>query len=245
MSNRIQHAFDQIHADERLKQDTMAAVNRRAYQNTKRRNFLFRPIPVVCSLLIVSMIGLASYFTPISAISIDINPSIELKLNAYNRVIQTTAYGPQAEQVLSSLDLINHTYTDAISQMMESNEMAKYLTNDTDVSVTVLSPNQQKYEEITQGVSGCMHQNVSCHQADSELVKAAEEANLSFGKYRAYLQLQQTHPEITIEEVRHMSMYEIQQLIDGETDVSSGQQQNQQGMGQNNGHHNGHHHGQE
>lgn len=42
-----------------------------------------------------------------------------------------------------------------------------------------------------------------------------------------------------------MSMYEIQQLIDGETDVSSGQQQNQQGMGQNNGHHNGHHHGQE
>ena len=90
-----------------------------------------------------------------------------------------------------------------------------------------------------------MHQNVSCHQADSELVKAAEEANLSFGKYRAYLQLQQTHPEITIEEVRHMSMYEIQQLIDGETDVSSGQQQNQQGMGQSNGHHNGHHHGQE
>lgn len=85
------------------------------------------------------MIGLASYFTPISAISIDINPSIELKLNAYNRVIQTTAYGPQAEQVLYSLDLINHTYTDAISQMMESDEMAKYLTNDTDVSVTVLS----------------------------------------------------------------------------------------------------------
>lgn len=52
----------------------------------------------------------------------------------------------------------------------------------------------------------------------------AHEAGLSFGKYRAYLELKELDPEITPDDIRDLSMREIQDMIDslsGEDSASS------------------------
>ena len=54
----------------------------------------------------------------------------------------------------------------------------------------------------------------------------AHEAGLSFGKYRAYLELKELDPDITPDDIRDLSMREIQDLIDslsgGESTSSDG-----------------------
>ena len=80
--------------------------------------------------------------------------------------------------------------------------------------------------------------------ARTEEVQAAHETGLSYGKYRAYLELQELDPTVTVEQIQTMTMREIRERIwelsgdgDSETQPSGnghGQQGNGNGQGQQN-----------
>ena len=106
-------------------------------------------------------------------------------------------------------------YTDAINALLSSETLKEYSENGADVFVAVSGGSEQKNSEIVTAVEGCHHGNMRlyCYGSDSEMVEEAHENGLSLGKYRAYLELKQYDPDITVEDIRDMPMYEIRNMI--------------------------------
>lgn len=237
MTNRIQDAFDNIKADPRLKESTKQFL----YEKQKKNSSLcYRPVrryavSLLCAifLLIAGAGGYSWIQRPVAYVSIDVNPSIELALNRFDRVVSVTAYNTEGTEILESLSLKGKRYEEAIHEVVESEGMRAYLQDEAELVLTVAAEESRK-RELDAGVRRCAgHMGQSCHNAhaDMESVSEAHECGLSLGKYNAWLELSKYDSTITAEECADMSMSELRRLIreyrsDGEesecdTDIST------------------------
>lgn len=218
MNDRFKNAFDKIHAEESLKNNTLAILNQKA-ESCQKHTFSahIRPAAATaCLILVLLGIGSYSFLAPVSAISVDINPSIELSLNRFDRVVSVKGYNDDGRRLVDSLDIRFSEYTDALNTIMENETVLHCLSRGEIVTITVLGENEKKSGQILSDIQSCdavALQNVYCDSASSEETHAAHEAGLSFGKYRAFLELQRLNPDITVEDIRDMSMREIRDRI--------------------------------
>lgn len=216
MRNRIQTAFDSVQATPELKNKT------RDFLASERQRRSVRParalVPALCGLLLLVLgaVGWGLYQTPVAAISVDINPSLELTVNRFDRVIGVKGFNEDGEAVAAQVDLINMRYDEAVETLLESEALSPYLSEDAFVSVAVACDEQEKGEamrrQVQAGTAECPAE-VSCTAGNSEDVEQAHEAGLSFGKYRAFEELQALDPSVTVEDVQDMTMREIRDRI--------------------------------
>lgn len=219
MGNRIQDAFDNIKADSSLKESTKVflAEKREKKNSPFQSRAFYRTFAAVCTILLLT-VGIGGYWwaqVPVSYVSIDINPSVELGLNRLERVVSATAYNPEGEEILQELSLKGKKYTEAIHAVVESQAMARYLTKDAELVFTVAAEGSRE-KEIETGVAYCSkHIGHKCHRvsADMEIVSSAHDNEMSVGKYYAYLQLSQYDSAVSLDECRHMSMQQIHDSI--------------------------------
>ena len=231
MNNAFKELFSPIQAEETLKDHTkeFLAEQTQGYTRVRavKRKYHFYAAVCVC-FLVMLFGGRWLYFTPIAAISIDINPSMEMGINRFDRVISVTGFNEEGRKLSSMPDVKYKNYTDAIEQILQDDSIAVLLSDDEIMTITVIGPNGQQSEKILSGVEACtMRQgNAYCYFVTPEEVASAHETGLSCGKYRAFLELQLLDPDITPEAVQNMTMREIRELIDSlsvnsETDTSS------------------------
>lgn len=242
LRNRIQTAFDSVQATPELKNKT------RDFLASERQRRSVRParalVPALCGLLLLVLgaVGWGLYQTPVAAISVDINPSLELTVNRFDRVIGVKGFNEDGEAVAAQVDLINMRYDEAVETLLESEALSPYLSEDAFVSVAVACDEQEKGEamrrQVQAGTAECPAE-VSCTAGNSEDVEQAHEAGLSFGKYRAFEELQALDPSVTVEDVQDMTMREIRdriaELLEEAGEEASGQTGGQgagQGSGQ-------------
>ncbi|MCC8027879.1 MAG: hypothetical protein LIP16_21555 [Clostridium sp.] len=217
MSERIKNAFDGIYAEEQLKTHTRDFLRQKLYERKRGRACLLKYAAAVCCM--AALLGVGGhhfYFTPVSYISIDVNPSLEFGLNRMDRVISVTPYNEDGTAAVKNLGLKNLRYDDAIVTLLGSEEMSGYLTPDARISISVVSGNEDKNAKIQERVMECTGNRygaVSCHAGSGEDIKNAHHAGLSFGKYQAFRKLQSLDPLVTAEDVRGLSMSQIQDLI--------------------------------
>lgn len=223
--NRIQKAFANVRAEESLKQDTLAylrkEISRR--QKVKRRVWAYA---AACAalLLTVSVLFHGLYTTPVSYISMDVNPSIELALNLFDRVVSCEGYNEDGQQLVSEVDVSNMTYTEAVETLLASSQMQEYLNQQG--AKLVFTVSSDKEEELTAGLQSCQgyqEHHASCHTAEADTMQAAHEVGLSVGRYQIYQELLENGVSITPEECRNLSMRELRALLnEGESTSSSG-----------------------
>lgn len=215
MGSKLQDAFDDIRADDRLKESTkvfLASERRKAERRFHPRVF-YRTFATVCAVLILAL-GIGGYYwagVPVSFVSIDVNPSMELGLNRLESVVSVTAYNPQGEEILQALSLKGKKYTEAIDAVVESQEIKRYLTGEAELVFTVAARGSLG-KAIEAGVVDCSkHIGHKSHNVsvDMETAVLAHDNDMSVGKYYAYLQLSQYDSTVTLDECRHMSMEEI------------------------------------
>lgn len=225
MSNRIYDAFDAVHAENQLKDSTKEYLFENVY--SKKRSRSQRPIryaAAVCCALLIFIFGSAGvYNVPVATISVDVNPSVEMKINLLDRVIDVVCLNSDAEEVTSDLSLANMKYEKAVTTLLDSEKEAGYLESDATVDIAVAGNSESRCNKISQNISTCTAQgygNVNCSQATEEEVKAADEAGLSVGKYRAYLELKKLDPNVTVEDVKNMSMRQIRDKIEALSESS-------------------------
>lgn len=218
MANRIHNAFDSIKADERLKQSTKQYIS--AKQKEKAQFFrkpAFRRAAAAFCMICVLALGIEGYVwiqTPVSYISIDVNPSIELALNRFNRVVSAKAYNEEAEGILNGLSLKWKDYTEAMEEIVDGKEMNDYLTDEAELIFTVVTDGGQN-GELAAGIEAyCGNTGRNCHSynAGTEIVDEAHGNGLSVGKYYAYLQLYQYDESVTVEDCKGMSVSHIHGL---------------------------------
>ena len=231
-------AFDRVHADKDLITDTKANIAKKAAYSEKK---YFSPVKRTAMALAGIMVfilaggGYVSYAAPVSSVSIDINPSVELRMNVYDRVVGVTGYNDDGEELAESLDVKNMYCTDAINEVLQSEAVTAAQQDDGTVEVTVSSRMGNRSEKLRQTICDSTPvntQNIYCMD-NQEDIEAAKEAGISTGKYRAYLELKEINPDITVDDVRNMSMREIRNMIN--SDDANGNTTNATGNGSGNG----------
>lgn len=213
MNETWKKAFDQIHAEPELKEHTRAYLKEKVYRTSARHASHIRRLAaasVFCLFLCAASVCYL-FFTPVTYISVDINPSLELGLNCFRRIISVEGYNDDGASLADSLDLKYLDYMDALDRILKSDAIETLLAGDNVLSLTVAGESETQNQEVLQGmetsVSG--YSNVHCHSGDMEEVHEAHSCGMSFGKYQAFLILQELDPSVTSEDVQDLSMHEI------------------------------------
>lgn len=135
--NGIQTAFDPIRADQGLIDQTRSNVENtyiRQGKRPRRRSPLIRGLAVAAAFVflvgIFTVAGLTLTRTTVAAVSVDINPSIELDINALNRVVSVKAFNADGTSLLATLDLNNLPVKNAVGQIVSAAAKAGYLAAD-------------------------------------------------------------------------------------------------------------------
>lgn len=254
MDERLRDAFAQVQAEEALKERTLAylAQNTGNWQTApapQRRRFRPLAAAAACAACLLMTLGsLWLYFTPAAYISVDVNPSLELAVNRFDRVISVTGLNDDGAALAQTLNVRFLDYTQALEQVLDSETITQCLARDEMLSITVAGDDEARTEEMLSQVSACAagRGNTYCHAADLQTADAAHESGLSCGKYQMLLELQALDPSLTAEDVRDMTMRELwdllEQLSGNTSGQSAGQAQTGSGLGQASGHGHGHGH---
>lgn len=221
MHDKITQAFDQVHAEETLKASTREYIRRRTRGYTRARQLpgYLRLVPVAACLVLAVLAGNWLYFTPTVEISIDINPSIELGVNRFDRVVTVTGYNADGQALLDTLEVQNLDYNDAVEQIINSDTVASLLSGDGIMTIGVIGPDGEQTTRVLSDMEACTSrsENMHCYHADDDTAEDAHEMGLSCGKYRAYQQLLQLDPTVTPEQAADMTMREIWDRIEALT----------------------------
>ena len=240
MNNALKELFGPIRAEEDLKERTRAflAERTRGYSKACAEKRRYPAYAAACACLLLALLGGRwLYFTPTAAISIDINPSLELSVNRFDRVIAVDSFNEDGRALSGTLDIKYKKYTQAVEQILDYDSVAALLSVGEVMSITVVGPDGRQSAQILSDVEMCTagQGNIDCYSARPEETAAAHEAGLSCGKYRAFLELQLLDPDITPEAVQGMTMREIRDRIDRLS--SDGGSDAPPSGGQGNGHH--------
>ncbi len=212
MDDKLKQAFDGIHAEPPLKKRTVEYVLSKG--RNRRKTYAKRLAAAVLVLAAVSSGGAGLFFSQTGVISIDVNPSVELGVNRFDRVISVEGMNDDGIKLAEKLDVKFKGYADAVEKVLESLR----LSDDDIVEITVAGPDDSKNDAMLETVKSCAsgYGQPHCYSAfitDAEQAQA-HEAGLSCGKYRAYLELHGLDPSVTTDDVQDMTMREIQNQID-------------------------------
>lgn len=210
MREPIKDAFSCVRAEEDLKASTKAFLSEKIH---KRRQ-VFVPRYLVTALVCLCLLifgGNWLYFTPTAAISIDINPSIELEINRFGRVLSVSGYNDDGRQLAQQLHLKHLGYADAVEQILATDAISDLLARDEVLSIGVIGSDEAQNDGIlsTLRTQTSEKERTFCYSAAPEEVAQAHELGLSYGKYRAYLTLKELDPSATPEQVQDMTMRQI------------------------------------
>ncbi len=216
MKDTFREIFGQVQAEEDLKDKTRMFLARKTKGYTTRPIRYQRLITVAACIVFLWFGGSWLYLTPTAQISVDINPSLELGINRFDKVISVNGYNDDGEAWENSLNLKFLKYTDALEKIRNNENTVSLLSADEVMTITVVGPESTQSSRILWGITSCMsgQKNTYCYFASSQEVAQAHEMGLSYGKYRAFLQLQGLDPNMTPEKVQGMTMREIRDLID-------------------------------
>lgn len=153
MITHFKSALNQIKAEDELKINTKKYLKNQLEKNNssihveimKRRLFIMKKKSVVI-LAIIAIFTLtggtsayAYYQTPVSYLSLDINPSVELGVNAFGKVVSTEAYNDDGKTILSGTDVTGSNVTDAVEELVTSAVDNGFIANDGSSVISVTS----------------------------------------------------------------------------------------------------------
>ena len=215
MKDKVYDAFDSIKAEEYLKIVTRQHLHKEREKRQHRYlpSWIWKTAAVMCTVLV--MAGAAEGYkvlrTPVSYISIDVNPSLELELNCFARVITAQAYNEEAKRILEGISVRGEKYTEAIEIIMESEEMSGYLEKNP-APVFAIATEEAEKKELQEGLEN--HLGIKKYEseiltADVANAKEAHENGMSVGKYQVSSKLSEYDDTISIDDCQNMSVPEI------------------------------------
>lgn len=229
---RIREAYDAQHAPEELHQRTLAFLEEERKKQSdvafavarpphaRRRPPRARAVVALaaCLLLVLALFGAYGvYRAPSAYVDIDVNPSLELAVNAFGIVIEAESLNDDGAAVLDRVDVLNRPYGDAIGVLLASDALSSYTDGDAFIDVNVVSEDNRlgqslmaQSDEALSSLS-CEH---ACQRADGATRDAAAAAGLGVGRYRAAQELMALDPSYTLEACASLSMRQLRDRIE-------------------------------
>jgi hypothetical protein len=222
LNNKVHDAFESIKAEEELKQNTYAFLQTKIKQ---KRRFPVRRVALATVMLfaMTSLFSYNVYYSKAFYLDIDVNPSIELTLNRFDRIIATAAYNEDGEQILSNISIKNKTYKNALKILISEMEEQGYIEDSNLFSATLQADNESIEKELLDEIKSFINTTLEAKsssikqdifEVDEETKTVAHEHHVSPAKYLAIEELQTLMPETTFEHNLEHSISEINDLID-------------------------------
>lgn len=176
-----------------------------------------------CLLLGVTYINTTFYKTD-SMVSIDVNPSIELKTNKKNKVTRVVAKNKDAKQILNGLDLKNVKLTTAVNSIINSMLKNGYLKEESNtILISVSNKKPQKaaaiQSEVEKDIFDSLKQSHSTAtiitqniEETRSLSNLADEYHISSGKMQLIQQLLHSNNSLNIKDLADLSINELTAL---------------------------------
>lgn len=220
MKNDIREAFDAVRADERLRRQTKAYLRKatldygRDVQRRRQRQMRLASCTAALVLLVVSA---GMWLLPVTSIDLDINPSLEIRVNTFGRVTRLKGLNADGLALVEELDVKGLPYDEAMQRILISEELEAYLDNGSLISITVVGKDESLAEEMLSKVvcrayAVAGEDNIYYCQTDPETVREARRVGLCVLRYQVWQQLKETDPDITVEAVAQMPKADIMRL---------------------------------
>lgn len=206
---------------EKKNNDELIVHKKRSVFEMKKLVFTACAAFLICGL---SIGGFAYYKTPVAYLSLDINPSVELGINAFNQVISATAYNADGETILEGQDVLNTSVENAVNELVKSASENGFIssdgstivsvtseTDDADLATTIEENAQQGAENAIEssGDTAVVYKdNVALLRRD-----AARELGITPGKLNLIQKLQALDPAITVDQYKDAKVKEIMKKI--------------------------------
>lgn len=209
-------------------------IDLRIIPMAKYKPIVQRMAAVAAIFIIVLGFGLYSYYSPYSYISMDINPSVEIVLNRYERVLDVQPLNDDGKIIVNQQYKFMHKQVDeVISQLIDNAHQKNYLKNgiDNEIFITVSAPKAKVAQKIGQYVQEYAAAEVTQNHIEANIavesvtiqkhIQASKE-HISAGKLLLLEQLQQVLPTATIDDIKGKSVKDIIQNIKEEKDKAKG-----------------------
>ena len=218
MDNKIKDALSPIEAPERLLRMTKAHIRKATFdygRSIARRKARRRRLAALAASAVLCIGAAGVWFRPVTRIGLDINPSVEMRVNALDRVIGLHGLNADGEALSAALDVKGLPYGDAMGRIMVSDELGVYLDRGDLLSITVSGrgAEQTLNQVVCRAYAVADDEQVFYILADSDTVRTAREMGLTVAQYEALRQLQRTDPDATARQVQNLTMEEIRELI--------------------------------
>lgn len=209
-------AMSKIKAEKALKEKT--------WQNIKRRSSLQHSVlkwgSLACAAVCIIMA--ITFFYPARAeeysyITLDINPSLELILDQHDGVMLVKAYNKEAQETLSSVDLVGLNYQQALTELMETEGYQQYFKQESLLQISIYSKDEKRSFEIEQNLCDYlnntkMKNRYNCHCIDEVTHQEASSHHMSGGKYEMIKKIMNLDSAYSIEELQDLSMAQLRDI---------------------------------
>lgn len=175
--------------------------------------------------VILGSVGSKLYYTSSSYIDIDINPSIRLELNSFDKVIKVVPLNDDAEEIIATKKISGDIET-CINDVVDISKDKGYINpENTDVEIVVVSNKTEvvnSVNEVMEEVAAADTElSVKVEQADYEELKTAMDLNVSVGRLKVLEEYTNEHGgtlKDNAEELASASNSQIKALKSGNED---------------------------
>jgi len=168
--------------------------------------------------------GTYLYATPYSYVDIDINPSVELTANIFDRIIKTEALSDDGKKLLESNSLSNRNIQEGVKIVLESARKEGYISSggQNEVVVTVSGKNDVKVGKVENAVKTAASNEIEAAGPDTgvtvEKISAqshseARKMGISPGKLLLIEKLKKYEPNLDVKEYKDKPVKEIMKSI--------------------------------
>lgn len=212
----------------KLKRDIKYGIGDEIQMPVRSRSQMFRALSTVAaSMLICAMLGsgVYAYYTPYSYVSVDINPSLGLSLNRFDKVIDIQPLNEDAEKLISEAKPVKHENVDeALSDILQSAAEKGYLKPDQENGVMVVVSAKGKKEETKlmnelKAVSQkelakvSNNYNVMLDKTSIKDYKAAVEQKTSPGKAKLAERITRLDPSVPAADINNMTVNQAMDML--------------------------------
>ena len=196
----------------------------------KRKNFLKKIVntsALVASLLLISLTAYA-YYSPVTYVSLDVNPSIEYSINRFDKVLSVEGANDDGTKLLENIDVKNNNIEEALSKTVDVLIDKGYLGKDTNEGVIISTSNKdtEKSDSLAAELKDKIQKKidetgnkvvVEAIGVGAERVKEARELGITPGKLNLIEKLQKSSlssaEEININDWINTPVKEINRVI--------------------------------
>ena len=236
--------LDKIKAEDDLKEKTKEYVMTSLKTNEKKGPLFTKEVrimrkPLVAAVVVafcavVLVFGFMFYNHPVNYVSFDVNPSVELGLNAFDMVVSAEAANEDGQALISNLKLRWRSVEEAINALVQEASEQEYIAEDgsTVIALTSESEDEGKALELqNQSEAGAnaalqiRNQQAIIYKDCSDPVfrEEAKELGLTPGKYKMIKNLMELDPELSLEELMDAKVSEVMSMA-GEAFGKNGSQ---------------------